>query len=82
MNSEDFEVGQVVTCKDPECFLQPFRSYLKGRQGTVEKVYPARRPDDQYCGPVNQVEVLWAKRNGRGKEQRVIMHPRDLSPKR
>jgi hypothetical protein len=81
MNSEDFEVGQVVTCKDPGCFLQPLRSYLKDRQGTVQRVYPARRPDDRYCGPVNQVSVLWAKRNGRGKEQNITMHARDLTLK-
>lgn len=81
MNSEEFQVGQIVTCRDPDRFLQPFRSYLKDRQGTVQRVYPARRPDDQYCGPVNKVAVLWAKRNGRGKEQELIMSPKHLELK-
>lgn len=78
MKSDDFEVGQQVLCANPEKFLQPERSYLAGRRGTVVKVFPHERPDDFYCGPIGQVKVLWGKRNGRGKEKEINMRPRDL----
>jgi hypothetical protein len=77
--SEDFEVGQQVVCVDPDKFLQPRRNYLRDRVGTVIKVYPAERPGPQYCGWTNCVSVLWGKRNGRGKEQEILMRPRDIT---
>jgi len=77
-NSEDFKIGQTVSCAEPEGFLQPLRDYLKGRTGVVKRIFPKERPDKNYCGHVNQVEILWGKRNGRGKEKLIRMHPRDL----
>lgn len=79
-SSEDFHIGQKVVCRDPDVFLQPLRSYLKDRTGTVERVYPATRPDEYYCGQVNKVSVRWGKRNGRGKERVELMRPRDILP--
>ena len=76
--SADFEVGQVVRCRDPEIYLQPLRDYLKNREGVVERVLPVVRPDEYYCGHVNKVVVKWGKRNGRGKERSEMMDPRDI----
>lgn len=78
MKSDEFQIGQKVECADAEVFLQPSRSYLADREGVVIKIYPSRRPDDFYCGPINQVKILWLKRNGCGKEKEMTMHPRDL----
>jgi hypothetical protein len=78
--STDFHVGQVVTCADPECFLMPLRGYLKGRTGVVTEVFPAVRPNEFYCGAINQLRVKWCKRNNRGKEKELRMCPRDLNP--
>lgn len=78
VNSDDFEIGQQVRCLDTETFLQPTRSYLADRVGTVIKIFPRSRPDNFYCGQINKVKVLWGKRNGRGKEKEMTMHPRDL----
>ena len=76
--SEEFIIGQRVSCVDPDEFLQPTRNYLKDRTGVVTKVYPPERPDEYYCGLINQVRVLWGKRGGRGKEKEITMYPRDL----
>lgn len=76
--SDEFEVGNKVECVDADTFLQPARSYLTNRAGTVINVYPSSRPDEFYCGQINKVNVLWGKRNGRGKEREIMMYPCDL----
>jgi hypothetical protein len=78
MKSEEFQIGQEVECLNTETFLEPMRSYLRDRKGIVTNVYPSVRPDNFYCGRINQVRILWGKRNGRGKEKEIAMQPRDL----
>ena len=78
--SADFEVGQRVKCIDPEQFLSATAKYLANRVGTVSSVTPPARTRDleNYCGHINKVFVLWHKRNGRGKEQQMMMSPGDI----
>lgn len=78
--STDFHVGQVVTCSDPEAFLMPLRGYLKDRMGVVTEVFPSVRPNEFYCGAINQLHVKWGKRNNRGKEKEIRMYPADVIP--
>ena len=76
--SEDFAVGQRVRCRNPEGFLQPLRAKLRNRLGVVERVTPAKAPDQRYAGLTNRVEVRWLTREGRGKEFLEWMQPRDI----
>ena len=77
--SDDFRVGDVVTCPCPEDFLAATAKFLTGREGVVVRVYPAKSPDPiYYCGFTNMIDVKWNKRNGRGKEKEMRMSPRDV----
>jgi hypothetical protein len=78
--AEDFSVGQEVVCVHPDKFIASMCSYLKNRTGVILKVWPSDAPmDTAMCR--NKVSVLWQKRNGRGVEKSMIMHPSDLEPK-
>lgn len=74
--AEDFAVGQVVVCKNPENFLSDRRKYLTGRQGTIMQVFPSTEKNIHLRK--NELWVLWHKRNGRGQEQRMFMRPSDV----
>lgn len=74
--AEDFHVGQQVTCARLESFPSSLASYLRDRVGIVKKISPSG-----FGWPTgNRVQVLWQKRNGRGKEKSMVMHPEDLLP--
>ena len=82
--STDFSVGQIVTCTDPERFISSTAKYLTNREGVVISVAPAdlsREERRTYAGWINRVHVEWQKRNGRGKTQRIWMHPDDIAQK-
>jgi len=78
--STDFHVGQPVFCKDPKAYVGNIGRYLEGKTGVVEEVYPATRPDPNYCGQINRVAVRWLKKGNRGKERRILMSPHDILP--
>lgn len=78
--STDFRVGQVVICPTPDAFVSEVRKYLDGREGIVIEVYPVTRPNEQYCGHVNKVKVMWKRRNRRGKEKVMLMMPTHIAP--
>lgn len=80
VKSTDFHIGQPVVCRDPDGFVSEYKRYLTGRTGIVEKVYPAERPDPNYCGQINKVFVRWQKKGNRGKEKTMVMSPSSLRP--
>lgn len=76
--AEDFTVGQMVTCTNPESFLSEKRRYLTGRTGVVENIWPSTA-DPNRALRLNEVKVRWLKKNGRGNEQTMLMRPEDLT---
>jgi len=76
--AEDFEVGQAVICVDPNKFISARAKYLQNRTGIVKQVWPSDG-DRGAATRINEVSVLWMKRNGRGKEARMVMRPDDLA---
>lgn len=79
MKAEDFHVGQKVVVPKPEDFVGPVCAYLKDRVGVVTVVWPSTGDRDTALRR-NQVQVLWGKRNGRGKEKSMIMGPKWIAP--
>lgn len=75
--AEDFHVGQEVICVRPEEFVSSVASYLRNRTGIVKQVLPS---NGEWPMRKNAVRVLWQKRNGRGKEKSMLMHPYDIAP--
>lgn len=77
--AEDFHVGQDVVVEDAEAFISSVANYLKGRTGVVVEIWPSDTPRDSPMRK-NQLRVKWGKRNGRGVEKEMVMHPRNLLP--
>lgn len=77
--AEDFHVGQKVMVKDADIFIWEVANYVRGRVGTVIKVWPSNTPRDSLMRK-NQLSIKWDKRNGRGKEKVMVMHPQYLLP--
>ena len=76
--STDFAVGELVFCPDTECFLQPYRTKLKGRNGIVIEISPLDRSNQHHFSRLNEVRVKWLKRGNRGKEFIEWMSPRNI----